>query len=47
MNINGKIDKKTLPTDFRVLKKTKIIKKPSNETEESLLKIYHLVLKKN
>lgn len=43
MNINGKIDKKTLPTDFRSLKKTKIIRKPSNEMEEKLLYIYKIV----
>jgi len=45
MNINGKIDKKLLPTDFRSLKRTKIIKKPANEVEEKLLEIYKTATK--
>lgn len=43
MNINGKIDRKLLPTDFRTLKKVTVIKKPSNELEEKLLQIYKTV----
>ncbi len=40
MTINGKIDRKMLPTDFRTLKKIRVIRKPNNEMEERLLEIY-------
>lgn len=44
MNINGKIDKKSLPTDFNVLKPIKQIELPKNEYERNLLTIFNKIL---
>ncbi len=47
MNINGKIDKKSLPCDFKILKQTRTIELPINKYEHTLLKIFNKVLKIN
>ena len=40
MNINGKIDRNSLPTNFEVLKNLKTIEEPKNKLEQQLLDIY-------
>ncbi len=44
LTINGKIDKKLLPTDFKNIKRSSNIEKPTNEIETILLDIFKKIL---